>query len=143
MSFQNRIISLTNSNFVIANKSKDNNLENQTLLSKDDRCILVLFYSSESENSEPTTSLLKLWKEVASRVVGLIFAVYDVKSDNIHDFFANVKWKNITEYPFIIAYNKGSPISIYQGELEINSLIEYSLDIICKCIYCENGPLKE
>lgn len=107
---------------------------------KYDDCMLVLFYQEDQENIE-SYRLANVFGAAAQQIAGPIFATVNVTIENkIAETLAQLKsddnnpsrWTAIREYPFIMAYQKGQPVSIYNGPLEVQALIDYSLEVVCK-----------
>ena len=104
---------------------------------KYDDCILVLFYEENIESYR----LANVFAGAAQQVAGPTFATINVtiehklaetlvqlKSDENNP----LRWTSLHQYPFIISYQKGQPINIYNGPLEVQALIDYSLKLVCQ-----------
>lgn len=113
---------------------------------KFDDCILVLFYTENKESHE----LLKLWYLIAEQTPGPIYAACNVLLDaKVSEAFARVKMDGshplnpyaLHQWPVIMVYRKGFPVAIYNGERDVQSLIDWSLILACRANYFE--PIQE
>ena len=99
-------------------------------------CILVLFYLP----GEQAKDVFNVFSLTSRKVVGPIFASVNVAlepelSSTIKEINNNPEskdyWITRLEYPFIIVYREGEPVKVYNGLLNVESLIDYSLKLAC------------
>ena len=127
---QDSVKKLTDEDFMDNSKSK---IE---LKQHDNSYILVLFYTNNMKHKD----ILSIWPEAAKKVVGPIFASVNLsESENIKKSLTKLnmkagtlKWSALTKVPFILIYNKGIPITFYDGEITVQDIINYSLILSCK-----------
>lgn len=121
----------------------DFNLETDELITlKDKRCMLILFYVENTESQRLAT----LWATAAQQVAGPIFAAVNMLNERrVAEAFTKLKaegsnplhWASLRQYPFILVYRNGYPVATYNGDRDVQTLIDYSLTLACQAGYYE------
>lgn len=122
-------------------------LEDKMLIGlKYDDCIIVLFHTENKESH----SLMKIYYLVAEQTPGPIYAECNVLLHNkVAEAFARVKMDgshplnpySLHQWPVIIVYRKGMPVAVYNGESDVQTIIDWSLLLACRANYFE--PIQE
>lgn len=134
---QSAVTRLTSSDFNLSAKER--------ITMKWNDCMLVLFYT---ENEESKT-LMTIWANAAKQVAGPKFGAVNLLFERkIAETFANLnsedtplKWAALKQVPFIIVYRNGWPVAFYNGERNVQAIIDYSLTLACKSEYYETIQL--
>ena len=108
---------------------------------KSKKCTLILFYSDNIESQ----NLASIWKLVASQTVGPVFAACNLSRNKIiAEAFNTIKqsnvpfkWVGLRGLPFILVYRNGWPAAFYNGEREVQSIVDYSMTLACNAGYHE------
>lgn len=119
------------------------NLDDKMMIGlKNEDCVLILFHVENKESHE----LMKLWYIVAEQTAGPIFASCNVLlEDKVGKAFARVKMNGshplnpyaLHQWPVIMVYRKGYPVAVYNGESDVQSIIDWSLLLACRANYFE------
>ncbi len=131
---QNSVIILEDKHFTTANDNLiylDTNKPELKNLS----CVLILFFSDVDKNKE----LIRIWSSVASQTPGPIFSAVDLSvSKEVASSFNMLNtinhplyWARSKSIPFILTYQSGIPIGVYNGYRDIESIAEFSLTLAC------------
>lgn len=126
--------------FLTAN---DFELTSGTALSlKDKSCFLVLFHN----NNEKSHRLASIWTDLATKVVGPIFASCDVMNEpQVVQAFNRValnrdnplSWLNLKRVPLIVTYRDGFPIGAYNSVISESKIMSYASKLVCSADYHE------
>ena len=109
---------------------------------KFDDCILVLFHVENKESHD----LMKIWYLVAEQTAGPIYAACNVLLESkVGEAFARVRMDGshplnpyaLRQWPVILVYRKGFPVAVYNGEHDIETIIDWSLILACRAEYFE------
>lgn len=108
-------------------------------------CIIILFYGSNDESK----NLARIWATAAKAVVGPIFAAANLQTNQkLAQAFMKIgetrtPYRNfkIQGYPFILAYQKGSPVAFYNGERDVQAIVDWSFTLACRPDYYEDRQL--
>nr|QBK90755.1 MAG: thioredoxin-like protein [Pithovirus LCPAC201] len=108
-------------------------------------CIVILFYGDNNESK----SLAQIWATAAKSVIGTIFAAANLKSNQkLAQAFVKIgesptPYRNfrMQGYPFILAYQRGFPVGFYNGERDVQAIVDWSLTLACKPDYYESRQL--
>jgi hypothetical protein len=92
-------------------------------------CMLVLFYRDDNDNLK---SYLQKWLFVSQQVVGPIFSVCNLSNIDKNPSSYADEFDKSNKKPFILFYQGGHPITSYNGEYEIDPLIDYALSLVYK-----------
>lgn len=111
------------------------------ILLKWNDCRLILFYSENQES----IALVNIWAEAAKQVAGPVFAGVNIMSERkVAEAFMNLnmkdhplKWAALKQIPFIIVYRQGLPTAFYNGERNVQAIVDYSLTLACRSDYFE------
>jgi len=111
------------------------------ITTKWDDCMIILFYDEGPESKD----LVRVWAAVGSQVVGPVFGACNLRlSRGVAKAFANLNMKNGTYkpfalkgIPFILTYQNGSPVGFYNGDREVQAIVDFSLTLACKADYYE------
>jgi hypothetical protein len=107
-----------------------------------DDCLVVLFYSENSESF----NLTKIWGLVAAQVAGPIFAACNCISEKrVAEAFTRLnmsedhphRWASLSQFPFILVYRQGWPQAFYNGERSVSAIADWALTLACKAGYTE------
>ena len=110
-------------------KEHDFDLDSKNLITiKHNDCMFVLFYNNSIDNK-----LIKIWSLASQLVVGPIFCACNLTHEKkVFDAFTKLRpdnnslhWAHLKDIPFILVYHNGWPISFYNGEYAIQSIIDY------------------
>jgi hypothetical protein len=113
---------------------------------KYDDCIIVLFHAENKESH----AMMKIWYLVAEQTPGPIYASCNVLQEyKVGEAFARVKMDGshplnpyaLHQWPVIIVYRKGMPVAVYNGESDVQTIIDWSLILACRANYYE--PVQE
>ena len=125
----------------------DFDLGNKELITlKYDDCILVLFYTENTESQE----IASIWAIVAQQTAGPVFAAINMLSERkVAEGFTRLKadgshplhWASLRQYPYILVYRKRWPVAVYNGPREVQALIDYALTLACEAGYYETIQL--
>ncbi len=105
-------------------------------------CILVLFHVENRESH----NLMRIWASAAQQAAGPIFASCNVLlEERIAQAFAKVRMNgshpfnpySLRQWPVIIAYRKGYPVAVYNGERATQPIIDWALTMACRADYFE------
>ena len=104
-------------------------------------CTLVLFYNNNAESK----NLISIWIDVASLVVGPVFAICNLFNEkDVARSFTNISADSaeyaykLQQFPFIFVYRGGKPRGVYNGGHDMNSISNYALTMACRSEYSEN-----
>ncbi len=130
---QQSVHQLTNEDFNLNTKD--------SITLKWDDCIIVLFYDEGPESKE----LVEIFAIAANQVSGPIFSACNIfLSKNVAKAFTNLNMTNSTYkpfalkgVPFIITYQQGYPIGFYNGDRQVQALVDFSLTLACRSDYYE------
>ena len=108
-------------------------------------CIVILFYGDNNESK----TLAQIWATAAKSVIGTIFAAANLKTNQkIAQAFVKIgesptPYRNfkLQGYPFILAYQRGFPVGFYNGERDVQAIVDWSLTLACKPDYYESRQL--
>nr|QBK91115.1 MAG: thioredoxin-like protein [Pithovirus LCPAC202] len=108
-------------------------------------CIVILFYGDNGESK----ALAQIWATAAKSVIGTIFAAANLKTNQkLAQAFVKIgesptpyRSFKLQGYPFIIAYQKGFPVGFYNGERDVQAIVDWSLTLACKSDYYESRQL--
>ena len=109
---------------------------------KYDDCILVLFYVENTESYQ----LADIWALAAQQVAGPVFAAINMLNERkVAEAFTRLKsdgsnpihWAALRQYPFILVYRNRWPVAVYNGDREVQAIIDYSLTRACQAGYYE------
>ncbi len=123
--------------------SSDFNIDKPDLITlKSNECVLVLFYVENDESYQ----LANIWGLAAQQTAGPIFAAVNMLNERkVAEAFTKLKsdgnntlqWAALRQYPFILVYRNGNPVAIYNGEREVQAIIDFALTLACKAGYYE------
>ena len=108
-------------------------------------CIVILFYGDNNESK----TIAQIWATAAKSVIGTIFAAANLKSNQkLAQAFVKIgesptPYRNfrMQGYPFILAYQRGFPVGFYNGERDVQAIVDWSLTLACKSDYYESRQL--
>ncbi len=108
-------------------------------------CTLVLFYVNNIESQQ----LMQIWATAANLAAGPVFAGINMATnDRVAQAFMKVRETpgpyrlfGLTGYPFILAYQGGHPVGYYNGERDVQAIVDWSLQLACRIDYFEPGQL--
>lgn len=113
---------------------------------KYDDCILILFYTENTESQQ----LAPIWAIVAQQTAGPVFAAINMLSERkVAEAFTRLKadgsnplhWAALRQYPYILVYRKRWPVAVYNGPREVQALVDYALTLACEAGYYETVQL--
>lgn len=109
-------------------------------------CMLILFYAENRESK----NLALVWAEAAAQVAGPVFAAVNLLMEKkVAEAFTRLSsdinhplhWAGMQGLPFILVYRQGWPVSFYNGERTVETLIDYALTLACQANYHEPQQL--
>lgn len=124
-------------------RESDFNLEsNEQITIKYKDCMLILFYSQNTESIQ----LASIWAEIGRQVAGPIFAgVNLLRERKIAEAFANLnfsdnpyRWAALKQQPFILSYRGGHPQAFYNGDRSVQAITDWALTLACTMGYEEH-----
>lgn len=106
-----------------------------------DDCILILFYTENTESIK----LMSIWAEAAKQIAGPIFAGVNLLYERqVAEAFTRLnmedtplRWAALRQSPFILVYRNGWPVAFYNGDRSVQSIIDYALTLACDHSYYE------
>ena len=129
---------LSDNDFLLTDKFKINLKFND--------CLVILFYTQNEESMKLADIFIKAAKSITLAVFASVNldsetktsnAFLSIRSDSNHPY----NWAGFKGAPFIMVYRSGFPQGFYNGNRDVNSLIEYATTLACKYDYFEKVNL--
>lgn len=105
-------------------------------------CIIVLFYNETEQSRE----LLSIFTKAAQISTGPVFACcHLILEDEVRQAFAKLGTEirspysaySLSSVPMIITYQRGVPVGIYNGEFQLQPIVDFASTLACRIDYSE------
>lgn len=129
---------LSSSDFAIETKEK--------IALKWENCIIVLFYGENQESKD----VIQVFSIAAQQIAGPIMGACNlIVEREVARAFTDVKglgshalhWASIRGYPFILTYRGGWPTAFYNGDVDVQQIVDWAMTLACEANYYERFNL--
>lgn len=109
-------------------------------------CSMILFHVNNNESREA----MSIWLNVATVTAGPVFAAINMMSEQkVARAFAKLAMKKnhplhrfcLRGYPFILTYQERYPVGFYNGAMDTDAIVDWSVTYACQGDYREEVSL--